>query len=508
VNTLLAIARADADERTRRFAFILTIVVALYGAYLYVPDLHAPYLTISFDGHRGAYNSAWMGLMTAVLSCSFLSLIGFYLVRGSLQRDRELGTDGIVASTPVGKLPFVLGKWLSNTVVLVVICAIMFAAAMVMQLIRGEDRHIDLSAYLVPFALIVAPGMAFVSAIATLTDSIKMLRGAGGAILYFGIWGALLSVPLSLGQGTAVTPLDPLGFTPAMHMMATGVWQAFPHANVHEVTVGGGMVPRGGVKTFVFSGGHWTAALGGLRIAWLAVAVLLASLAAVFFNRFTDEESAPRGRFAWNPNIGALVPNVYGLRLFRAEVALLFNGTSVWWLMGAMALLVAGAVLPLAWTVRYVLPVALVWPLERWASLGARERRWNVTDILVSTPHPVMRSIFAQWAAGATMGIVVCAGYLARLVAAGDVGAAAACVAAICAIAIAALACGLLTGSSRLFEGAYLIVWYLGPINHLDVVDFASATLAAPVTLLVCAAAVAGGAVLAAIFGRLRAYAR
>jgi hypothetical protein len=508
VTTILAIAGADVAERTRRFAFILTIVVALYGAYLYVPDLHAPYLTISFDGHRGAYNSAWMGLMTSVLSCSFLSLIGFYLVRGSLQRDRELGTDGIVASTPVGKLPFVLGKWLSNTVVLVVICAIMFAAAMVMQLIRGEDRHIDLLAYLVPFVLIVVPGMAFVSAIATLTDSIKILRSTAGAVLYFAIWGALLSVPLSLGQGTGVTPLDPLGFTPAMHMMATGVWQAFPHANVHEVTVGGGMAPRGGVKTFVFSGGHWTAGLVGLRIAWLAVAVLLASLAAVFFSRFTNEESTQGGRFAWTPNIGALVPNVYGLRLFRAEVALLFNGTSVWWLLGTIALIAVGAALPLEWTVKYVLPIALVWPLERWASLGARERRWNVTDILVSTPHPVMRSIFAQWAAGATMGIIVCAGYLARLVVAGDVSAAAACIVAVCAIAIAALACGLVTGSSRLFEGGYLIVWYLGPINHLDVVDFASATLAAPLTLLAYASCIAGVATAVAIFGRLRAYAR
>lgn len=508
MNTVLAVTRADADERTRRFAFILTIVVALYGAYLYVPDLHAPYLTISFDGHRGAYNSAWMGLMTSVLSCSFLSLIGFYLVRGSLQRDRELGTDGIVASTPVGKLPFVLGKWLSNTVVLVIICAIMFVAAMVMQLIRGEDRHIDLLAYLVPFVLIVVPGMAFVSAMATLTDSVTILRGAAGAIAYFVVWGALLSVPLGLGQGTGVTPFDPLGFTPAMHMMATGVWQAFPHANVHEVTVGGGMVPRGGVKTFVFSGGHWTAALVGLRIAWLAVAVLLASLAVVFFNRFTNEESVLRGRFAWNPNIGAIVPNVYGLRLFRAEVALLFNGASVWWLLGATALLVVGAVLPLEWTVKYVLPVALVWPLERWASLGARERRWNVTDILVSTPRPVMRSILAQWAAGATMGIIVCAGFLARLVMAGDVSAAAACIATVCAIAITALACGLLTGSSRLFEGAYLIVWYVGPINHLDVVDFASATMTAPLTLLAYAACAAGGAMAAAIFGRLRAYAR
>ena len=40
----LPIAGADVAERTRRFAFLLTIIGALYGGYLYVPE--TPHTTL------------------------------------------------------------------------------------------------------------------------------------------------------------------------------------------------------------------------------------------------------------------------------------------------------------------------------------------------------------------------------------------------------------------------------------------------------------------------------
>jgi len=63
-----------------------------------------------------------------------------------------------------------------------------------------------------------------------------------------------------------------------------------------------------------------------------------------------------------------------------------------------------------------------------------------------------------------------------------------ACVAVIAATAAAALALGTLSGASRFFEAGYLLVWYLGPINHLPALDFAASTMSTPLTVVtVCA---------------------
>ncbi len=90
MSAVLSIAGADAAERMRRFAFVVTIAAALYAGYLYVPDIHAGYATVAMNGHRGAYSSAYLAAAISILTSAFLGLIGFYLVRGALERDRTL----------------------------------------------------------------------------------------------------------------------------------------------------------------------------------------------------------------------------------------------------------------------------------------------------------------------------------------------------------------------------------------------------------------------------------
>jgi hypothetical protein len=202
------------------------------------------------------------------------------------------------------------------------------------------------------------------------------------------------------------------------------------------------------------------------------------------------------------------VPNVAGLRLYRAELALLLNGQSLYWTLGALGILIAGFVTPLQNVVTYVLPVAMIWPVERWSALGCRERRWNVDGLLGCVPHPFVRTTVAQWAAAVTVGMLLCAGFLFRLASAGHWLPVAACIVALGAIAAAALACGAITGSPRLFEGAYLIIWYLGPVNHMPGLDFITAINAAPVLLVAVATIVLAAALTLAIGTRVTQPAR
>jgi hypothetical protein len=93
------------------------------------------------------------------------------------------------------------------------------------------------------------------------------------------------------------------------------------------------------------------------------------------------------------------------------------------------------------------------------------------------------RTLLAQWSAATLLGSSLCAGYIVRLAATDHPIEALACIAVVAATAGAALAFGTPAGASRPFEAVYLIVWYLGPINALPVVDFSGTIATAPVAL-------------------------
>ncbi|MGA8535542.1 MAG: hypothetical protein WB615_15650 [Candidatus Tumulicola sp.] len=501
MNAIVSIAGADAVERTRRFTFLLTIAVALYAGYLYVPNIHAGYATVTIHGHRGIYNSAYLGAAIALLTSSFLGLIGFYLVRGSVERDRELKVDGVVCASPVRRVIFLLGKFTSNLVVLCAIAGISFLAAMFMQELRGEDRHIDVFAYAIPFALISIPALAMVAAIAVAFDVVKPLRGILGGLLYVFIWTSFLAVPMTTTNGARLSPVDPLGMTTITASLGAAAQAAYPKDKNDDVTIGGGVVPKGGLSAYRFDGVRWAPTIVAQRLEWFALAILLVLVFATLFDRFSREGSAgQRSAFAFD--LTRIIPNIPALRIVRAEFALLVNGASIWWLLGAVGLAVGTGVAPFDAVTRFILPIALIWPIERLSALGARERRWNVADILAATRGFAGRTLLIQWGAGTILGSLVCAGYIGRLAITGHPSAVLACVTVIAATTAAALALGTLSGASRFFEAGYLLVWYLGPINHLPALDFAASTMSAPLTLVtVCA-------VLLAIFLSLAALGR
>lgn len=193
---VLAIAGADLGERVRRFTFLFMLAAALYAGYLWVPAPGAGYAAVVVNGHRGLYTSAFLGYATTMLVVVFMSLLGFFFVRGSIERDREFDVDGIVCASPVTRLQFVLGKFLSNFGVLLAISALVMLAAMLMQFLRAEDLRIDPMSYAVPFICIAVPTMAVVAALAVAFDLIPFMGGVLGGIAYvIGVWGMLLSLP-------------------------------------------------------------------------------------------------------------------------------------------------------------------------------------------------------------------------------------------------------------------------------------------------------------------------
>ena len=89
------LARADFLERVRRYSFLVILgLVILLGYQTAIGNVR-----LQLGQYRGEFNSAWIAGMMSIIITFFLGWFGFYLVKGSVARDRETGVGQIMATT-------------------------------------------------------------------------------------------------------------------------------------------------------------------------------------------------------------------------------------------------------------------------------------------------------------------------------------------------------------------------------------------------------------------------
>ena len=92
--------------RMRSVGTLVALLAAFAAAILWIPDPagHASSLSWRFpDGRVQApiYDAAYIGFAASALIAILVALGGFYLVAGSVRRDRERGVGVILAATPL-----------------------------------------------------------------------------------------------------------------------------------------------------------------------------------------------------------------------------------------------------------------------------------------------------------------------------------------------------------------------------------------------------------------------
>jgi hypothetical protein len=160
------------------------------------------------------------------------------------------------------------------------------------------------------------------------------------------------------------------------------------------------------------------------------------------------------------------------LPLLRGETRMMLRGLGRWWLAVALALIGLCLFLPLAGVRAVALPLAALWPILAWSSMGWRERAFGADALLFSAPRPLRRQLLATWLAGVLLAVAMTAPYALRLALAGEAGALAGWLAGALFVPSFALASGVWTGSGKLFEVGYLVLWYVGPLNRVPRLDY------------------------------------
>ena len=103
---------ADLRERTRSPRFWVVLVGMMVAALVVLSRAGCrPYMIVAVHGgERGAYSSAWVGMVLATVFSTLLSLCGFYLVRGTLVRDIDTRVWQLLVATPMTRARLSAGE--------------------------------------------------------------------------------------------------------------------------------------------------------------------------------------------------------------------------------------------------------------------------------------------------------------------------------------------------------------------------------------------------------------
>ncbi|MFL6196723.1 MAG: hypothetical protein ACJ75H_21245 [Thermoanaerobaculia bacterium] len=482
------LTRADFLERVRRYGFLVTLALAMFLGY----GVSVGKIKLWVDNSRGIYNSAWVGTLMALVCNTFLALAGFYVVKGSVERDRQTGVGQILATTPMSKALYALGKTASNLAVLLAMAGVLAVMAVAAQLIAGESARIDVVELLMPMAVFCVPVLAITAALAVLFETLPGLRGGFGNVVWFFSWVTLLSMGAMGSRAGGTWDLFGLGLISESLFKVTA---AKFGANGRNFVLGG-ITQEGKSRTFLWDGMDWTPGLLLSRLAWLGVAVGVALLAARFFDRFDPSRGWQRKSkarkaarnvaeaaepIASAPMPTHLQPLPAGARRFRffgllrAELRLALQGQRWWWYAGAGGLLLAGFAAPLDSARAIVLPLSWIWPMLLWSSLGNREARFGTDGLVFAGPRPLLRQLPALWLSGVVLALLTGGAIGLRLALAGDGPGFGAWIVGALFIPTLALALGVWTGGSKAFEAVYLALWYIGPMQRTVPLDFLGA---------------------------------
>ncbi len=526
IRAIYPLARADFLERVRRYSFLVTLLFAVYLGYAAATGK----IALRLGDFRGVYTSAWIGANMAMVATCFISLVGFYVVKNAIERDRVSRVGEILAATPLTRSAYLLGKWLSNTAILTAQVGILALASLVMKFVVSEDPRLDLWALLSPFLLLALPAIALTGALALLFETLPVLRGGIGNVLWVFAWGTGIGLP----PLTGLKWLDFSGLFTVMESITRAASAAIPGYNGEfglQVDLGRPLTVASALR---WPGLQWDLPQVLLRLAWIGVALALVLVVTPFFDRFDPARGRRLSRALRRPrqeskeaaavpepaSAGAMPPRGSAvmhltplagarswslLRMFFAELRLALKGYPWWWYAVAGGLLVAEGAAPLEISRGPLLTAAWIWPILLWSAMGTREARHGAEQLIFSGPRIVSRQIPAAWLAGAAVAAAMGAGVAVRLLLARNYSGFIGWLAGALFIPTLALALGVWTKSRRAFEGLFTALWYIGPLNRVPGFDFTGTANGRHTVEYACIYfALAAALLTAALFGRRR----
>jgi hypothetical protein len=523
---------AELKMRLRSFAPPIAMLVFFAGAVFWIPDPKSNSATLTWtlaDGRiqSPVYTAGYVGFGVAVLSCIFLSLGGFYLVAGSVRRDRQSNVGAILAATPLSKTAYLGGKLAAHLVYLFALSLLALVAGLIAFVRFGVGPFSPVD-FALPYFVLTVPAIAAVASLAVLFDVTPVLSSRGGLALFFFVFlFGLIKLPLDLSgaeiddpAAAARRPMSLPIYDPAG--LASDQWLVRNSLPPHVGGVSTGHVTHEkGIERVPWKGLEITPQLVALRALNLAFCVIPFGAAILIFDRFDPSRRRRRTRRPGLFNrirervrgtthvtdapemtsravvLTPVSPNPTAARAVLAEARLIWESASwIKWPLAVAALLAGLTPGNLSQGVFLLLLVPVISEVAAREDLAAtRALIWSQPGVPSSTPlwKAAALALFLLML-GAPMTIHGFAESTAR---------GAACVIGMLAVALLSAGLSSLSSGGKLFSGVYLAVWYMA-LSGLPEADFSGALSKTPSLAVVLAYLGIGAILVAAAAGRER----
>lgn len=448
---IAAIVQADVLIRFRRLSTLIVFLLLSAAAYAWVPDPSSGRALMHIGNRRAVYNSAAIGLATALLASICVGLIGFYVISNAVRRDARSRAGFIMAATPMTRFEYVAGKFAGNVLFLATFTAGFMLTSMAMVIVRGE-APLQPIVFLTQYLVVMPPVIVFVSAMAILFECVPFLRGRFGDVLYFFVFNAAMAV-------VAVTVIEG-----GVHWMAwfdisgLAVVIARIAAIMHTKSISIGASPFDPhTAPVLFAGIPIDARLFAQRLTATLVPLPLIGVARWSFHRFDPVRVRAAGaKQKWNllrrlnPILAAPMRVIGTRNRVAADVLLTLTAQPL-----IVAVMIVFAIVGLAAPSASVMQVATAVAAILIADVACRDQRAGTLALLQSAPHIKARFVAWKLASSFAIAIAICIVPLARS------GMPLAALTGIFFIAATATALAVISSNAKTFIVLFLSFWYV-----------------------------------------------
>lgn len=481
MNSLITIIKSDYIQRTRNYNFVVTLFVSLAIAYTFIPEPNANYSTISVNGYVGFYNASWFGYVTAIMSTIFLSLIGFYLINSSIQKDIDTKLGLIIASTPLRNSKYLFTKVISNFLILFTIVLAIFCMSILLFFMYNDGYTFEFTEFLVPYLSITLPAMFIISVIAVIFEITLGRYTTIMNITFFFLFAFLVGSQITSQREFT---LDVLGSKIAIHEIENQV-QLYTNNNIDDLEINIGFTSKGNrtFKKFEFKGMSFPLSFIYSRFLWMGISLLTIPLISLFFHRFDIKNhiKLPNSltrkpqKAEYNKidikSLKDLTASITILPLLKTEFMLLIRTGNVWlWLLNGIGFLIL-SIVPTTIGHQFVLPILWFLQVHRISRVTVKEFMNNTYYFCFTSNKPLLRLLSSQVLSATALLILLATPLLVKLSISGSMYQIITILLGALFIVLLSSVIGLLTKGKKFFEILFFMITYAN-INAISLTDY------------------------------------
>ena len=461
LNQIKDIAIADFKERSRRFSFLALATLSVIFAFFAVPNPTSAITSITVDTDYFVQGTTWSWVPMAAALCIgiLLPLMGFFYIKNALKFDKETGVSNLIYTSPVSKIVYLAGKYLSNILLLFCLLLIVIVSSFCMILIKFPNTAFPVFQF-VSYFMSIIPGLFICASIAILFEAIPFFQTKTGngiaAVVFLVFYISCVTFSIIQPNGIIARCFDISGFSWLKECIDQSVYAITETAADIALFVGGSAnVSNGELLPLTFLPLRFSTKILIEKGVALVFGIALCVIASVVLPR-TEQRT-----FVHHHKLKCKNHKVKPHGIFLTEMLLTFRGCSFLWYFVMLLLWILLFIVPIKTAQNIIMPLTLIWSIILFSDYGCREKTYFTDELMITIHLAYPKQLMIRWCVGSASMVFIIFPVILRTALCGEI--IGMCSGIIWALFTPALSIflGQISGTERLFEIVFLAICYV-----------------------------------------------